>query len=314
MTKVCNPLLRRERARVWGYSNNQQGVALVVVLLALVLLTAMVVEFSYGVYTGTNDLYNWRDAQRLSVMARSGINVSVRYLSNLLKDRTFKFTEPVEMPVENPFEDFKGNIAIRVEDEMGKFNLNSIVPLNQIVNETDQYSPYSCFKRLLTVLSLDVKIADRIVDWIDKNGESRLSDSEAGAKNAILDSVDELLLIHGISKEDYDKLLPYITIYGNGEININSASKPVIRCLSNDISDELAQRVIDYRKSMPFKVKADLQNVNGFSSAVYNPFSDMITSESSTFSIKSTASSGGVKRVIETVLDTTNTVQYWKEY
>ncbi|MFA4920318.1 MAG: hypothetical protein WC581_13885, partial [Thermodesulfovibrionales bacterium] len=119
MTKVCNPLLRRERARVWGYSNNQQGVALVVVLLALVLLTAMVVEFSYGVYTGTNDLYNWRDAQRLSVMARSGINVSVRYLSNLLKDRTFKFTEPVEMPVENPFEDFKGNIAIRVEDEMG---------------------------------------------------------------------------------------------------------------------------------------------------------------------------------------------------
>ncbi|MFA4920142.1 MAG: general secretion pathway protein GspK, partial [Thermodesulfovibrionales bacterium] len=245
---------------------------------------------------------------------RSGINVSARYLSNLLKDRTFKFTEPVEMPVENPFEDFKGNIAIRVEDEMGKFNLNSIVPLNQIVNETDQYSPYSCFKRLLTVLSLDVKIADRIVDWIDKNGESRLSDSEAGAKNAILDSVDELLLIHGISKEDYDKLLPYITIYGNGEININSASKPVIRCLSNDISDELAQRVIDYRKSMPFKVKADLQNVNGFSSAVYNPFSDMITSESSTFSIKSTASSGGVKRVIETVLDTTNTVQYWKEY
>ena len=53
--------------------HNQQGVALVVVLLALVLLTAMVVEFSYGVYTGTNDLYNWRDSQRLSVMAKSGV-------------------------------------------------------------------------------------------------------------------------------------------------------------------------------------------------------------------------------------------------
>jgi len=295
--------------------HDQQGVALVVVLLALVLLTAMVVEFSYGVYTGTNDLYNWRDAQRLSVMARSGINVSARFLSNLLKDPTFKFTEPVEMPVENPFEDFKGNIAIRVEDENGKFNLNSIVPGNQNILEDDPGSPYNRFKRLLTVLLLDVKIVDRIVDWIDINGEARLSDSEAGAKNALLNSVDELLLIHGISKEDYDKLLPYITVYGSGEININSASKPVLRCLSSDISDELAQRVIDYRNSMPFKVKDDLQKVNEFSSKVYNPISNMITSESSTFSIKSTASSGGVKRVIETVLDTTtNTVQYWKEY
>ena len=46
-----------------------------VTLLALVLITAMVVEFSYGVYTGTNNLYNWRDSQRLSIMAKSGINV-----------------------------------------------------------------------------------------------------------------------------------------------------------------------------------------------------------------------------------------------
>jgi hypothetical protein len=43
-----------------NHSKNQKGMALVVTLLALVLITAMVVEFSYGVYTGTQNLYNWR--------------------------------------------------------------------------------------------------------------------------------------------------------------------------------------------------------------------------------------------------------------
>ncbi len=95
--------------------HNQQGVALVVVLLALVLLTAMVVEFSYGVYTGTNDLYNWRDSQRLSVMAKSGVTMAAKLLQN--KDLVSEYTESIEMPVENPFEDFNGIITLRIEDE-----------------------------------------------------------------------------------------------------------------------------------------------------------------------------------------------------
>ena len=66
--------------------HNQQGVALVVVLLALVLLTAMVVEFSYGVYTGTNDLYNWRDSQRLSVMAKSGYKCVGKGLKRIIEE------------------------------------------------------------------------------------------------------------------------------------------------------------------------------------------------------------------------------------
>ncbi len=64
--------------------------ALVITLLVLVLLTAMVVEFSYGVYTGTNNLYNWRDAQRLSLMAKSGVSVTARILKGLRINRVSK--------------------------------------------------------------------------------------------------------------------------------------------------------------------------------------------------------------------------------
>jgi len=68
---------------------DQHGMALVVTLLAVVLITALVVEFSYGVYTGTSNLYNWRDSQRLSLMAQSGVNVAARFLSKIKVYQTF---------------------------------------------------------------------------------------------------------------------------------------------------------------------------------------------------------------------------------
>jgi general secretion pathway protein K len=292
--------------------HNQKGIALVVTLLAVALLTAMIVEFAYGVYTGTNDLYNWRDSQRLSLMAKSGVNVSAaKVLFN--KDITAHYTEPVEMPVENPFEDFKGTVTIRIENEDAKFNINAIVPRNENIFEDDPASPYNCFKRLLKALSLDVKIADRVVDWIDTNSEARIGDSELGAKNAPFNSVDELLLIHGISRKDYDTLLPYVTVSkdrNNLIVNVNGAQSPVLQSLSTAISDEVAKQIIDARKSKPF------DNIQDFNWRAKTSFqAERITLKGTIFSIRSTASSGGVKRIIETVLDTSNnTIQYWKEY
>jgi general secretion pathway protein K len=291
--------------------HNQKGIALVVTLLAVALLTAMVVEFSYGVYTGTNDLYNWRDSQRLSLMAKSGVNVSAKVLFN--KDITAHYTEPVEMPVENPFEDFKGTVTIRIENEDAKFNINAIVPRNENIPEDDPDSPYNCFKRLLKALSLDVKIADRVVDWIDTNSEARIGDSELDAKNAPFNSVDELLLIHGISRKDYDTLLPYVTVSkdrNNLIVNVNGAEAPVLESLSPAITEGVAKTVIDARKSKPF------ENIEKFNEQAKTSLGrQRITTEGTIFSIRSTAASGGVKRIIETVLDTSNnTIQYWKEY
>jgi general secretion pathway protein K len=297
---------------------NQNGIALVVTLLALAIITAMVVEFSYAVYTGTNNLYNWRDSQRLSVMAKSGINVSVRVLSDWLSGKTFSYPGSMDFPVENPFEDFSGTIIVRIEDENSKFNINSIVPENQNVAEDDDQSPYNMFKRLLAALSLDKKIADRVADWIDRDSESRPTGSETGAKNLPLSSVDELLSVNGISRKDYDTLSPYITVYGNRdapEININGAAEPVLMSLSKDMTREDARRIIQYRESSPFEDKSDLTGVSGFRGSKGQSLMNKITVMGKDFSIKSVAASGGVKRIIETVFDrSTGMIEYWKEY
>ena len=302
-------------------SSNQKGIALVVTLLALVLITALVVEFSYGVYISTNNLYNWRDSQRLSIMAKSGVNVSSKFVSDMLiKYDTYSYPGYIELPVENPFEDFNGTVLVRIEDENSKFNINSLVPDNQSVNESDENSPYNSFKRLLECLSLDEKIADRIVDWIDKNSEAGLPDAEISAKNSYLVSVDELLLINGINRKDYDKLLPYITVFGDRTlplINVNGAEAPVIMSLSGSITEEDAKRIIKYRENTPFQKESDITKVAGFDGAKGQSLMNKITVQGENFYIKSTAASGGVKRIIETVLEISKSntaIKYWKEY
>jgi general secretion pathway protein K len=294
---------------------DQHGMALVVTLLAVVLITALVVEFSYGVYTGTSNLYNWRDSQRLSLMAMSGVHVSARFLSERLNSETYSYPGSFEFPAENPFGDFKGVLFIRIEDENAKFNVNAIVhPDGKTKNE----AAYNALRRLLKILGLDERIADRLVDWIDLDSVPELTDSEREAKNLPLHSVDELLLVPGLTTNDYTTLLPFVTVYGtrdNLSININGAEKPVLRCLSDKITDELAQRVIDFRKNNPFRDTSELSKVAGFEGDAAGIPPGVITVKGKSYSIKSVADSEGVKRIIETVMNAGNgKIEYWKEY
>ena len=299
------------------FSRNQSGMALVITLMVLVIITAMVVEFAYGVYTGTSSLYNWRDSQRLSVMAKSGLNVAGKYLSVMVGSQDYSYPGVMELPVENPFEDFKGVLTVRIEDENSKFNVNAIIGSD---GRTLNDRAYHSFQRLLNILSLDEKIADRIADWIDIDSNPRLTDSETGAKSAHLDSVDELLLINGISEKDYERLLPYVTVYGSRDnliVNINGAEKPVLMCLSDAMTDDLAQNLINYRDATPFQEPSDIVHVTGFETGIGASIMQNIVTQGRVYRVISSAESSGVKRIIDTVLNVSETsviVSYWKEY
>jgi len=291
---------------------NQKGVALVIVLLMLALLTAMVVEFSYRVYTGTNDLYNWRDSQRLSLLAKSGINLAVRYIKNL----NDKFTDTVDMSFKEPSENFNGEIIIKIEDETGKFNLNSLVyPDGRTINVT----AYKSFQKLLELLSLDKTIADRVVDWIDIDTIPSVTGSENMTKNSILSSVDELLLINGINRSDYDKLSPYVTVYGTRDnliININTAGEFVLMSLFDEgkgifpITKDKANILIQRRKIKSFETYHDFNLEAGTSFSA-----NQITDKASIFSIHAIASNGNIRRIIDMVMNKDKgRIEYWREY
>jgi general secretion pathway protein K len=298
--------------------SSKGGFALVLTLMALVIITAMVVEFAYGVFVNTNFLRNWQASERLSLVARSGALLGSELLHYASKQYSYTYPGAVDVPPGDPFAGEIGNtagdsVALRIEDETSKFNLNSLVYSNDELHE----EAFAIFKRLLSNLSLDETIADNTVDWIDNNTIPRVSGSEASAANRPLASLDELLLIPGMDQGVYDKLLPYVTVYGarnNIKININGAGLPLLAAMHEEMTGELAQRIISRRELKPFSQIDQLQGVAGFDKGLGTALIGRITVKGEVFRIVSTASSeDGIKRSIECVIDAADKIYYWKE-
>jgi general secretion pathway protein K len=298
-------------------ARNKDGMALVLTLMIVAIITAMVVEFAYGVYTNTTSLSNWRTSQQLSLAARSTVKLAARLIAEKAQQTDTNGTFVISQKI--PFGDLDTTVTLSIEDENAKFNLNSLIQPNGILDT----ARYAQFVKLLQALKLPTSIADRVADWTDPDSEPRLADSETGAKNAYLDSVDELLLIPGIDRKTYEQLLPYVTIYGSGYtqggytlgvININDASLPVLTSLPG-VDEQMAERVVEYRNITPFTQAGNISNVSGFESMAL-PLANYITTGRSVFHVTATAESGGIKRTIDSVLEVSGisaTVRYWKE-
>jgi general secretion pathway protein K len=126
-----------------------------------------------------------------------------------------------------------------------------------------------------------------------------------------MESVPELALI--VNADVYSVLSPYVTAFGDGDVNINTASSPVLMSLSDNISEEMAERVITYRERQKFENKGELVNA-GFETALTAEFIDRITVDPSAYSVRAVAGEQGIKRIIEAVMDSTGNVLYWREY
>jgi len=299
------------------YRFDNQGIALVLTLMAVALITAMVAEFAYGVYVSTSSLHNWQASQKLSLAARSAIQLGARLTAEKSAFSTYTYPGVFEITRELPTEDIEGLISIRIEDENARFNLNSLVFPNGTVNDKARDS----FIRLLKALNLKPEIADRVIDWIDADSIPRGNGYEEGAKNDFLDSIDELGSIPGVEEAAFERLQPYVTIYGICPIglcliNINTADVPVLMSLSDAIDRNLAENVVRYREISPFERTQDILKVAGFEKAGQGVLA-FLTVKGSSFRILAKASSGDIQRIIESVMDlqgTTRTVRYWKEY
>jgi general secretion pathway protein K len=286
--------------------------ALVLTLAVLVLITAMVVEFAHGVYIKTESLKNWKSSTRLSLMARSGVSIATKVLSDNLKGRTYTYPGFIELPPTDPFADDgrADTVSVRIEDENSKFNLNTLLYENGTINEES----YRGLRRLLAEIETDEAIADRVADWLDRDIVPRVPGSEAEFKNARMESTDELLLIPGIGPETYEKMQPYVTAFGDGRININGAGVPVLVALDERMTAEMAERIIAKREDQPFSTEGKLTAVAGFEDLGIS-LMGRITVKGGEFSVSSVAASeDGIRRVVRCVLDSEGNKKYWNEF
>ncbi len=271
------------------------------VLLVLAVLLAMAVDFAYGVYVNVSGLHNLDTLQTLSTEGSSLIDSSANvFLQALAQGGIPLDGEDMTLPVDDGT-----TVHFVAVDENGKFNLNTLVQPNGDLNK----DAYQSFKRLLKALNMDETIADKVVYWINPAAVPDAQVKE-NSKRGYLDSTEELGLF--IDKASYDTLKNYVTVYGDGLININSAQAPVLMSLSDSISQDLAERIIERRKLEPFKNVGELSQVAGFENLGLQ-LVQYITATSSAIRVTASAERDGLDRTVEGVMDPTGKILFWRE-
>lgn len=152
-----------------------------------------------------------------------------------------------------------GYITGRLQDLQGRFNLNSVLDPLQAER----------FIRLCRSIDVDPGFIPALQDWIDSDTEVR----EGGAEdesytlmyppyrtaNRLLADTSELLLVRGVSVQDYNRLTFYISaLPGSGNINVNTASPELLQSLTRDVTPPEVEGIIGLRTARPF------QNIDAF--------------------------------------------------
>jgi len=157
-------------------------------------------------------------------------------------------------------EERKPSILYGLSDETAKIN----------INEADFDTLAEFFKIEDTSESDAKEIAASIIDWRDEDAEisnDPNTNLPCGAedeyyqeqkkpyscKNAPFDCLEELLLVKGVTKELFSGAEHFLTIHGDGKININTAPRPVLSAVTGEAFPDLADKIIEYRTGIDGK-------------------------------------------------------------
>jgi len=311
---------------------NERGFALIITLLVTALLVALTAEFVNEVYVDTSARQSFVDGQQASLLADSGMTAAVALIKFKLPAQDYtSLTDLTSLALVLQAVDER--VKVSIEEESGKLNINGIVSASG-----EKQVNYAIAERLFKKLGLSPDLLDAVADWIDTNDEPRPSGAETPyyqglkppyvAKNAYLETFEELKLIKGFDAKTLELLQPYITVYpdtagvltagiASFPININTARKELIASLSEAMTDELAERIIEYRQTNPLKTASDLGKVAGMESISLSLSTLVVKSsqKGAVFRIISRATVNETVRVIEAVLrDGQSSYLYWREY
>jgi general secretion pathway protein K len=221
----------------------QSGVALILVLWVLVLLTVIAASFALSARTEGVQARMVFDTTKARYIAEAGLNRAVYELRNPDVDaRWVADGRSYTM-------DFAGaNVEISVIDETGKIDLN--LASDELL--------VGLFASLGISEDDALTLTERVIDWRDNDNIKGFNGAEDedyeaegypyGAKDALFDTVPELQQVMGIDYEMYRRLEPAITVYsGSRDINIAFAPAQALMALQ-DVTAEDASLFIEERE------------------------------------------------------------------
>ena len=229
-----------------------RGAVLILVLWAVAFLTVLAVYLGVGVRQQLQFMARLEKRERLRLAAQSGVdkaravvncyfNEQNSFLSRKGKQALFHNPQlfqgiPLGRATVDVFYLFDGNGGMvenyGVMDEEGKLNVN-----------TAETAELALLFQLVLGYSREAAddLARFVVDWrkpFSTQLEGFYSDQyyenlefPYAPKRAAYERLDELKLVKGVTPEVYSKLKNFLTIYGSGQVNLNTASQPVLLAL-----------------------------------------------------------------------------------
>lgn len=250
------------------FKNSRKGAVLIFVLWVLSFLAVLAVNLGYGVRQKMTFMKRIESRSQAQHVVEGGVKVAVTLLLNDLQRNQFQYTAAAKaFRHNNPsrFADIRmedGSCEVSypvgtpstsqdrmfgVIDEESKIN----------VNTADKLTLQSIISQALVVDdNYAEKLAESIYDW------RQLGDSEIKGftgddyysnlkfpypkKSLPFEMPDELLLIKGMDRAKYEILRNFVTVYGNGQVNVNTASKQVLIALG--LNETVADKILVLRR------------------------------------------------------------------
>lgn len=321
-TLFSERMMRKHRIKKEG------GSALLLTLLVITILTGLTLAFSEESAMELDLASYAKDSHHAYEMARSGVNLALAMLHQDKDQDMDSHREAWARFGTDPFPDelpedihFSGSIT----DESGKININALIDEEGKIDMLREAQ----LRRLFRTLNLVEEMADPLFDWLDEDDVQRLEGAESDfyqglsspyrCPNGPLITIGQLFLVKGMyevnGSDDNRKLLDYLTIYSDGKVNINTAPKEVLECLSNKMDTTIAEAIVAFRRDGDFTKKEDLRKVPGMDDALYKLVKPWITIKSSAVSIESQGKCRGAVGRIRAIVQRNEKgprVIYWK--
>jgi general secretion pathway protein K len=297
--------LRTTNADSWRIHRDPQiGIALVTVLWVMAILLVIVFSFSYMARTETLSILSFTSAMERKLIAEAGIERGIEELfyRNTYKNQNVELEDKEVWKTDGtPYKGKLGNgyYTVRITDDSGKIDVNNMTDASAII-----------FKNLLLNSGVSGEdadiITDSVLDWIDTDDLVRLHGAENDyyqslpnpykAKNAPIDTLEELLLVKGMTPEilyggkDKKGLIDFLTLGSQGGsqamININAAPKEVLMALPG-MTPEMADGIISFRQTKEITNIGEVQGLTGANGGQGGQMSQyMTTGDSNLFTIE----------------------------
>lgn len=199
------------------------------------------------------------DELRAEAMSNARTGSQRNSASRSSVNRLFRSANPVDDPWRDPSELVAPDMVfgatrytLRVRDTGASLNLNA----------ADENMLRNFFAQGLGVdFAAADRLAQAIMDWRDEDDIPRINGGEREQyvkegmavlpPNRDFAELDELRHVMGMTDELYQAALPYITLIGSGQININAAPEPVLLALPGMLPG-VAQELVKLREAGTF--------------------------------------------------------------